>query len=249
MEKISAVVITFNESRNIARCINSVKKVADEVLVIDSFSHDDTCPIAQSLGAKVIQRPWEGYSVTKNTGASLASYNWILSIDADEALSDELTQSILTLKNTTMQPASFRRLTNYCGRWIKHCGWYPDTKFRIFNRLYFAWEGLIHEQLRPIHKIPSKPIVLAGDCLHYSYYAVDEHRQQTIKFARLSAQDLYQSGKRVGFYKRTISPLVKFLQMYFLKLGILDGYYGLVICLISARAVMLKYRFLNELKQ
>ena len=249
MQKLSVVIITFNEERNITRCIKSVLSLADEVLVYDSFSTDATCAIAIDLGAKVIQQKWEGYTITKNKANALAANDWVLSLDADEALSDELSQSILELKMKGLCTSSFHRITNYCGQWIKYAGWYPDTKLRLFNRTEMCWQGLIHEELRRIDNFASKSKLLKGDCLHYSYYSIAEHSAQTEKFSTLSAQRLYQEGAKVNWIKIYVSPVIKFIQMYVFKLGFLEGKSGFTICWISAKASYLKYYKLKQLLQ
>jgi glycosyltransferase involved in cell wall biosynthesis len=240
MPKLSAVIITFNEERNIGRCLVSVIDIADEIVVVDSLSTDSTKQICESFGVQFFPVSWKGYSGQKNYAHALASNNWILSIDADEAISDELKKSILEWKKLpNPQYASFNRLTNYCGQWIRHCGWYPDAKLRIFDKTKAMWKGDVHEKL-----IYDKSIAvrhLTGDLLHYSYYSVEEHIAQTNKFSTIGAQQLVENGKRVSFLKVVINPMVKFIRKYFFNLGFLDGYNGFVICRISALQTFLKY--------
>jgi glycosyltransferase involved in cell wall biosynthesis len=247
MNKLSVVIITFNESKNILRCLQAASCVADEIIVYDSYSTDDTCEIATQFGAKVIQGTWQGYAKSKNLANEKARYDWILSLDADEVLSKILQDNIIKLKLTGLKTASFKRLTNYCGAWIKHAGWYPDIKLRIFNRKQMQWQGLIHEELKPIEQKAIKPILLQGDCLHYSYTSIESHYEQTNKFSKLSAQSLHEKGIKTTIIKIYLAPIFKFIQMYFLKLGILDGYYGFVICKISAQATFQKYSKLKAL--
>ena len=247
MHKLSVIIITFNEAKNIDKCLQAALVVADEIIVYDSFSTDETCKIAEQYGAKVFQEKWQGYSTSKNLANAKASYDWILSLDADEVLSTALQQDILQLKSKELQSACFKRLTNYCGTWIKHCGWYPDIKLRLFNRQQMQWQGLIHEELKSINGEKISPVMLQGDCLHYSYHHVEEHYKQTEKFSTLSAQSLYEKGVKTSILKRYLAPLFKFVQMYFFRLGILDGYYGFVVCKISAQATYLKYAKLKAL--
>lgn len=247
MHQLSVVIITFNEAKNIAKCLEAALPVADEIIVYDSFSTDDTSKIAEQYGAKVFQGKWQGYSMSKNLANAKAGYDWILSLDADEVLSGALQNAILKLKSEGLQPASFKRLTNYCGTWIKHCGWYPDIKLRLFNRKKIQWEGLIHEELKSIDEQEIKPVILQGDCLHYSYYNVEDHLKQTEKFSTLSAQSLYEKGVKSNFIKLYVAPLFKFVSMYFFKLGFLDGYYGFVVCRISAKAVYVRNSKLKAL--
>ena len=238
--KLSVVIITHNEEKNIERCLDSVQTIADDIVVVDSFSTDATEKICKKFNANFIQRKWEGYSKTKNFANTMAQHSWILSLDADEALSEELKRSILKIKEQNeLITGEFNRLTNYCGTWIKHCGWYPDKKIRIFDRTTSQWEGSIHEKLI-INS--AKPVIhLKGDCLHYSYYTLDDHYKQVAHFTDLLAKDQYEKGKKVSLIKLYMSPVVKFIRDYIIKLGILDGYAGLKISTISAYATYLKY--------
>ncbi|MEM9720342.1 MAG: glycosyltransferase family 2 protein [Bacteroidota bacterium] len=249
MGKLSAVIITFNEEKNIRRCIESLKNVADEIVVIDSFSQDQTVAISKELGAKVIQHPFEGHIQQKNYALTQASYDHILSLDADEALTEELTQSIQAIKADFSYSAyTFNRKTNFCGKWIRYCGWYPDKKLRIWDRTLGKWGGT-----NPHDKVVMDPNTsrshLSGDLLHYSFYTIRQHIQQINLFTDISAQAAYEKGKRSNLGKIFFKPLFKFFQSYFLKLGILDGYYGLVICVNSAHAKFLKYTKLYELQK
>lgn len=247
MEKISAVIITFNEERNIERCIRSLHDVADEIIVVDSFSTDKTEEICNSLKVRFYQTKWDGYSVTKNYGNSLATHNYILSIDADEVLSEELKKEIIKIKNADNPSDAYcmNRLTNYCGSWIHHCGWYPDTKLRLWNRLKGKWEGNIHEEV--VLAKESTITTLKVDLLHYSYYSIHQHVNQANKFTDLTAMEAFSKGKKAGIFRIIFSPIIKFKKDYFLKLGFLDGYHGFVICIISAFATFIKYTKLREL--
>jgi len=243
---LSVVIITHNEERNIERCLSSVKPLADEILVVDSFSTDRTKEICLAQGTRLIEHKWEGYSASKNYANQQATYDWILSLDADEALSPELSKSIQELKKAEHpHVAKFNRLTNYCGHWIRHCGWYPDTKIRIFNRTSASWAGLIHEKLEFTDRLPI--LHLKGDCLHYSYYTLEQHLLQAEKFTDLAAAELFRQGKKGSLLKLVLSPTVKFIQSYFLQRGFLDGSAGLTVCRISAWASYLKYKKLRLL--
>lgn len=247
MPKLSVVVITHNEERNIGTCLKSVKDIADDIVVVDSFSTDNTESICRKHNVNFYQHEWEGYSTTKNYANSLAKHDWILSLDADEALSEELYNSILKLKEGKKKGAyEFNRLTNYCGKWVKHCGWYPDTKIRIFDRRTTSWQGIIHETL--LFQNPAKIIHLKGDCLHYSYHSLEQHLDQTEKFSTLAAKALFKEGKKATWGKLYISPAVKFFQDYIIKLGFLDGATGFTICKISAYTTMLKYQKLKKMQ-
>lgn len=246
MPQLSVVIITFNEERNIGRCLESIQEIADDVVIVDSYSTDSTESISKKYNVNFISRKWEGYSATKNFANSQAKYDWVLSLDADEALSEELKKSILKAKEgKELKTYKFHRLTNYCGSWIKHCGWYPDTKIRIFDRRITKWEGIIHEKL--IIDSKQEAVLLNGDCLHYSYYTLEQHLEQIEKFSTLAAQNLFEKGKKTSLLQMWLSPVVKFISDYFLKLGILDGAAGFTICKISAKHTYLKYSKLAKL--
>lgn len=240
---LSVVLITFNEGHHIAKCLKAVQAVADEIVVIDSGSTDDTIEVCKAYGAKVISHRWCGYSAQKNFGNNQTSLDWILSVDADEVLNETLIQSILKWKRHP-QAACFKRMTNYCGTFIKHGGWYPDVKVRLFNKQETQWEGTIHEVLRGLSK--ENTILLEGDCLHYSYYSVDQHYAQAKKFTSIQAEDLFQQGKKSPWFKRVFSPISKFIVDYFFRLGFLDGKAGFTVARISAYATFLKYKKLHE---
>jgi glycosyltransferase involved in cell wall biosynthesis len=241
MQKLSVVIITFNEEKNIGRCLASVRDIADDIVVLDSFSTDNTEAICKSYDLQFIQRAWEGYSASKNFANAQAKYDWILSLDADEALTTELENILLDMKtHDALQTASFNRLTNYCGSWIKHSGWYPDKKLRLFNRSKSRWEGMIHEELT----IPPGEQVLHidHDLLHYSYYTLDDHLKQIEKFTDIASKDLFNKGKKPGAYKLVANAIAKFISHYFLNLGFLDGKAGFAIARYSGYATYLKYK-------
>ena len=240
---LSVVLITFNEGHHIAKCLKAVQAVADEIVVIDSGSTDDTIEVCKAYGARVINLAWSGYSAQKNFGNNQTSLDWILSIDADEVLNETLIQSILKWKRNP-QAACFKRMTNYCGTFIKHGGWYPDVKVRLFNKQETQWEGTIHEVLRGLSK--ENTFLLEGDCLHYSYYSVQQHYAQAEKFTTIQAEDLFQQGKKSPWFKRVFSPISKFIVDYFFRLGFLDGKAGFTVARISAYATFLKYKKLHE---
>ena len=242
MNKISAVIITSNEERNIGRCLRSLMPVVDEIVVVDSFSEDATQAICTECHVNFVSHPWEGYVATKNYANSLASNDLILSIDADETLSPELAESILKLKGQDVEGKAFsmNRLMNYCGRWIRHCGWYPDTKTRIFDRRTVRWTGQkVHETL----DIPkgTQIVHLEGDLFHYSFYTPKEHRLQTEKFATLSAEEMVEKGKRPSLLAAYVHSGWKFLRDFVFKAGFLDGAMGWRICKTNAYGVWYKY--------
>jgi glycosyltransferase involved in cell wall biosynthesis len=242
MTPISVVIITLNEERNIKRCIDSVKNVADEIIVVDTFSTDRTKVISVAGGAKVIEKKWEGYGNAKNAGAAIAANNFILILDADEALSAELKNNISEVKEKGLSGAyMFNRLTNYCGKWIHHCGWYPDRKTRIYSRQDAEWSNeAVHEKLIFKNKVPIT--FLKGDLEHYSFYTIAEHKAKAKKYAELGAKKMQHKNKIGLFLKMFFNPALRFIRMYFLQLGFLDGYYGWKICSITSGEVFLKYK-------
>ncbi len=240
-EKITCVIITKNEEKNIERCLLSVQDIADEIIVVDSYSTDKTEEICKKYCTSFIKREWEGYSKTKNHGNSLAAHPYILSLDADEALSDKLKDNILKLKAEGFAHDSYimNRMTNYCGSWIKHCGWYPDRKIRLWRKKIGSWEGMIHEKLELANGTTQS--FISGDILHYSYYNINEHINQIIHFTNLMAQNNFEKGQKPSLLNLVMSPLAKFISSYIIKRGILDGFHGLVICSLSSFATFVKY--------
>lgn len=249
MEKLSVVIITLNEERNIARCISGVKSIADEVVVVDSNSTDKTVAISESLGARVIQQPFLGYTEQKNFAVAQATHSFVFSIDADEVPDEKLIKSILAIKkNPEAIGYSMNRLTNYCGSWVHHCGWYPDRKLRIFFKDKGSWiGGALHEKYELNDQ--KKPTLLKGDLLHYSYYSIDDHIKQVDKFTAISSKELSEKGYNPSILKLIFAFPVKFFRDYFLKLGFLDGYTGFQIARISAFATYLKYARTRDLNR
>ncbi|MBK8443627.1 MAG: glycosyltransferase family 2 protein [Sphingobacteriales bacterium] len=246
MPPLSAVIITHNEAHNITRCLDSLQGIADEVIIIDSFSTDTTTTICQQYGAKVIQRKWEGYTAAKNYGNHIARHDYILSLDADETLSDELKQSILSAKQNFSKDAyCFNRCTNYCGTWIRHSAWYPDTKLRLWNKQKGTWQGNIHEsvQMQPLTTLQK----LKGDLLHYSYNNIAQHAQKINNFTTLMAADDFQKGKKSSITHILIKPLFKFFTDYIIKRGFLDGLAGFQICILSSYSSFLRQSKLLEM--
>jgi len=239
---LTAVIITKNEEKNVANCLQSLKGIADEIIVIDSFSTDRTEEICKENGVIFLQVEWRGYAQTKNWGNEQATNDWIISLDADEELSPKLRESILELKKTGPQNYfySFNRLTNYCGQWIKHGGWYPDNKVRLFDRRIAKWQGeFVHEHL--VFPESIKPQLLIGDCNHYSFASIEQHINTVNKYSSLAADEMLAKGRGFSLYKLIFSPPLTFIKMYFLKAGFLDGIYGLIIAVISSHYRFLKY--------
>lgn len=238
--KLSAVVITYNEEDKIGKCIDSLIGVADEIIVVDSLSADRTVEICKSKGATVISQPFLGYVSQKNLGIENTKFDYILSLDADEVLSEDLINSIKNIKPNSNQAYEFNRLTNYCGKWIRHGGWYPDPKVRIWEKSKGKWVGEgVHETLQLVDN--TKIIKLKGDLLHYTTDTIAQHIDQIQKFTTLAANDLHSKGKRTSIATILFNSWFKFVRDYFLRLGFLDGFYGFVVAFNSAFATYLKY--------
>ena len=246
MIKISVVIISYNEEKKIGRCIDSIQSVADEIVVVDSFSTDDTHRISENKGAKVITNKFEGFTAQKNFAVGQASHDFILALDADEYLSPELAQSILKVKsNCTADGYKMNRLNSYAGKWIKSCGWYPDTKIRLWKRQKGSWQGgLVHEVV-VMHK-DSKVNSLKGDLLHTPYenasQLINKMQQQ---YANLFAEE-NANKKEVTTFQIAYKTIASFLKNYILKRGIFDGYEGLLISVSNANGVFYKYAKLLE---
>ena len=242
MVRISAVIITFNEERNIVRCLESLIGIADEIVVVDSFSKDNTEEICKSFGVKFVQHIFDGHIEQKNWAITQATFPHILSLDADEALDETLKSSILKIKeNWNHDGYSMNRLTNYCGKWIRHCGWYPDTKMRLWDSRKGEWGGdNPHDKYELVEGSSTKHI--EGDILHYSYYSLEDHYRQVTYFTDILSKSQFKKGKKAPFIVLIFSPIVKFIKDYFIKKGFLDGKEGFTICRISAYATFLKYK-------
>ena len=239
--RISAVIITFNEERNIERCLKSLIGVADEVLVVDSYSTDGTEEICRKYNVHFIKHRFIGYSEQKNWANLQAEFPYILSLDADEALSDKLRASILKVKNNwTHDSYYFNRMTNYCGKWIRHTSWYPSRKLRLWDTRKGSWGGMDVHEMYFLQKGASSQF-LKGDLLHYSYYSVSEHVLQINKYSTLMARSYYDRGKRIWFLSIILHLLWRFIKDYLLRAGFLDGYYGFVVSVMSSHEVFLKY--------
>ncbi len=244
---ISALIITYNEAANIGACIDSLTGVADEIIVVDSFSTDATAEICSQKQVRFIHHAFEGYIEQKNYAITLANFPYLLSLDADEVLSDELRQSILAVKQQPKYDAYYvNRLNNYCGQWIRHGNWYPDRKLRLWNKNKGRWGGSkIHERL--ILSEGAKTSRLSGDLLHYTVKSIAQHLGQINKFTNIRAEEMFNKGRKPNFYYLWCKPAVSFFWSYFVKRGFLDGYLGLIISLNSAYAVFLRYAKLKEL--
>ena len=247
--QLSAVIITFNEEDKIGRCLDSLKKVADEIIVVDSNSTDRTVEICQSYNATVINQSFLGYIEQKNFALDKANFDIVISLDADEVLSPRLIESILVIKqNFTSDAFEFNRLTNYCGKWIKHGGWYPDTKIRIWNKNKGKWGGTNpHDKV--ILAENTKVEKLQGDLLHYSIDSISQHIDQIQKFTTIAAGALHKRGRKTSIAIIIFNSWFKFIRDYIIRLGFLDGFYGFVIAFNSGYAKYLKYLKLYEMNK
>jgi len=242
MVSLSACIITYNEERNIARCIDAVKTVADEVIIVDSFSSDNTVAIAAQMGAKVFQRAFEGYGDQKFFAQQQATSDWVLSIDADEVVSPELAKSILEMKNDPRYPAYLVDiLPNYCGHWIRHCGWYPQPKLRIWDRKRASMmHSKVHEGIELLEQ-GARTGRLKGDLLHYSYNTISDHLKKIEVYSEIGARADVARGKNCSLLKLLVAPKWQFFNDFVFRLGMLDGYWGYIVCRNNAFSSFVKY--------
>jgi glycosyltransferase involved in cell wall biosynthesis len=249
MQTLSVVIITLNEEQNIGRCIDSVKEIADEIIVLDSFSADNTENIVKQKGGKFYQQIFEGYGAQRNAASALASNDYILFLDADEFLSDALCNVIKIQKEYEFAFDGFtmNRLNNYCGQWIHHGSWYPDKKLRIINRKKGYWSNhLVHEFI--IMEQQPTLFHLKGDLLHYAYDSIEEHITKNNSYSQLSAQLLLLKGRRSNRFTIIFNPFWAFVNSYIVRLGFLDGFNGFIIAINLAHLTFLKYIKLFQLQ-
>ena len=250
MSKLSVVIITFNEEKNINTCLASLNGVADEIIVVDSFSTDGTVSICKKYGTTFIPHKFDGHIEQKNWAKDQANFELILSLDADEALDENLKQAILAVKTKNEFPGyTMNRLTNYCGTWIKHTGWYPDTKLRLWKKGSGEWTGENpHDEFKLFDKNAQLGF-LKGDILHYSYHQPEDHDKQIEYFTNIAAKTHVDKGKSTFFMQEYLSPFLKFIKCYFIKFGFLDGKAGWIISVKSSYAAYLKYKKIKALKR
>lgn len=247
MTSLSAVIITFNEERNIGRCLKSLEGLVQEIVVVDSGSTDKTRQLCESAGAKFIVNSFQGHIEQKNFALDQASNIWVLSLDADEEVSPRLKESIqTTMAQNPELGYSMNRLSNYCGKWIHHGSWYPDTKLRLFDRTKVRWAGTNpHDKAMPLEA--GKTGHLKGDLHHYSYYTIDEHLKKLDYFSTIAAKAYYEKGRRSSSWNILINPAFAFIRDYIFRAGFLDGYYGFLIAKFTAQYTFQKYVKLRDL--
>jgi glycosyltransferase involved in cell wall biosynthesis len=246
---LSVVVITYNEAEHIEACLASVAALADDIVVLDSFSDDNTVQKAQQAGARVFQHHFDGYIEQKNRALSLAQHKLVLSLDADERVDNELYQAISDVKNGRSGDVFLmKRLNFFAGKPIRFGLWYPDKKIRLFNREKVYWGGLNpHDRILLIDK--TAIVKLCGHIIHVTFNNVNEYRQRNRELSEIAAEAALKAGKSVRWYKRWLSPCWAFINGYFLRLGFLNGKKGLQIAWHSASYAYMKYQRLYELQR
>ena len=237
--KITATIITLNEERHIARSIESLR-CCDEILVVDSGSVDRTTELASKLGARVVESPWPGYAAQKNFAAEQARHDWILSIDADEALSESLEGEIWNLKKKgpAYDAYTVPRLAQYLGRWILHCGWYPDRKVRLYHRAKANWTGnFVHESVEVNGRVGH----LESNLLHFTCDSLSEHLKTMDRYTTLAAEELVSRKQKILLRNMILDPAWTFAKTYIIQRGFQDGLEGLTIAYMAALYTFLKY--------
>ena len=239
--QISGVIITFNEEEHLEKCLSSLVPIVDEIVVVDSFSTDRTEEICKKFKVRFIQNKFEGYIEQKNFALSLATYDYVLSLDGDEALSDKLSASISEVKNNWEYDGYYsNRLNNYCGQWINHSDWYPDRKLRLFKKGSGEWKGINPHDCYTLKKDMSQG-KLKGDLLHWIYRDYEEHNQKVENFSTIAADAYFKLGKKSSILKIVWRPSWAFFKAYVLRLGFLDGLNGFVISIQTFNVTFLKY--------
>ena len=237
--KITATLITLNEEENLPRVLSSLG-CCDDIVVVDSGSNDRTAEIACEYGARVIARQFSGYADQKNFAAGVAQHDWILSLDADEALSDELEAEVRELKRSGPRADAYQapRLAQYMGKWIRYSGWYPDPKVRLYNRKKARWVGeYVHEAV----EVSGRVGTLKGDLLHFTCRSFSQHLATIDRYTTLAANEMIAQRQRVRIVNLVVSPLWTFFRSYIIKRGFLDGMEGWVIAQMAAFYVFSKY--------
>ena len=246
MPKLSVTVITRNEAANLAAALESVAW-ADEIVVVDSESTDDTVAIARRFTSRVIVRPWPGYVAQKNHAAAEASHDWILSLDADERVSPELAAEIRGLLQREPAAAGFRvpRVTFHLGRWIRSTDWYPDYQLRLYDRRRAPLDR--PSRARVGRRPTARSATLRSELQHYAYRDLSHHLQTMDRYTTLAARQMREDGRRAGWADLALHPPPAFLRNYVLRGGFRDGLPGLIISMLNATYVALKFAKLWEL--
>jgi glycosyltransferase involved in cell wall biosynthesis len=242
---LTATIITKNESANLAAALESVR-FADEIVVVDSRSSDDTVDIARRYTDRVIERPWPGYVAQKNFAAEQASHDWILSVDADERVPVALAEEIRALMRTGPSAAGYRvpRVTFHLGRWIRSTDWYPDYQLRLYDRTRARWTGRhVHESVHADGPVQT----LRHELQHYAYRDLSHHLQTMDRYTTLAARQMFEDGRRAGWSDLVLHPAFAFLRNYVLRGGLREGHVGLIISLMNAGYVGMKFAKLWEL--
>lgn len=246
--QLSVVIITKNEAHIIGTTLQSLQGITDDIIIVDSGSTDDTVEIAKDFGATVLHTGWDGYGPNKNKGIAAAKYNWILNLDADEAIDAELKTSLQNLQlgsEDTVYDIKFKNF--FVHKWIRFGEWAGDKHIRLFNRNKVKWNNAaVHEGLTLDN---TSTVLLKGNILHYTAQNMEEYITKTVGYAKLNALKYHQQGKQAGFFKLRLAPAINFLQHYVLRLGFLDGWEGYVIAKNTAWYTFLKYAFLKELNK
>jgi glycosyltransferase involved in cell wall biosynthesis len=247
--KVTATIITFNEALNIGAALESVSW-ANEILVVDAESTDATREIAESFGARVIERPWPGFAAQKQFAADEAAHEWVFSLDADERVSDELRASLEDLLYTSEEKLAdgyrIARRSFYMGRWIRGGGWYPDHQLRLYRKSSGRWEGAyIHESVKMDQS--ARVRILPGDILHYSVRDAAHHQRMIgERYAPLAARQMFEQGRRTSPLKIATAGPAAFLRSFLLKGGFRDGLAGYSIARFAAHHAFLKHLMLWE---
>lgn len=241
---VSAVIITLNEAPRIERCLTSLA-FCDEIIVVDSGSEDGTQDICEKHGAKVIDQPWLGFGPQKQFAVEQAKHDWVLCLDADEALSDELMQSIQAfLQAPGVGACTMPRCNRFMGRWLRHGEGYPDISLRLFDRRQGYWStDPVHEKV----VFDGETFLLAGDLLHQSEESIAQYLNKQNRYTSLQAEALFEKGKKISGSKVFLSPLVRFFKFYFLRQGFRDGLPGFIHISIGCFNSFIKYAKTREL--
>jgi len=247
MPKLSAVIITYNEELFIGKCLASLEGIADEIVVVDSYSTDATEEICKKHNAKFIKHAFEGFRDQKNYALQQATYKHILSLDADEALSDKLRESILAIKDKwDYDGYVLNRRSNYCGKWISHSEWYPDRQLRLFYTDHGKWGTLnLHEKF--IMSNGATIGRLKGDLLHWPFCSLQDHIDKMSKYSRIGAEEFYKAGRKANILTPYVHYFWGFFRSFIFNRGFLDGRYGYLICSMYAKSTFNKYRKLRIL--